>query len=220
MKIRWKASVKRRLKPKDFLPCRLRKQNFYLFSTVPVHKSKSADFSNPVLTELEKSTGTMQTPTVSEKVKSDAQPGKIISREEPVLAVKKNRIVTESRSGNRFLTEEFSRIDPNEQTEIKRNKFDSPKAAPPDNFILPAKKNMPPEEYSYFTIKKPNAKASVENPKMKYQENKEEIEDSNVFAVPPWIDLPESFFSGEFKEAETLRAEAEHLLCLKHEQEG
>ena len=78
----------------------------------------------------------MQTPTVSEKVKSDAQPGKIISREKPVLAVKKNRIVTESRSGNRFLTEEFSRIDSNEQTEIKRNNFENPKAALPDNFIF------------------------------------------------------------------------------------
>ena len=79
---------------------------------------------------------------------------------------------------------------------------------------------MPPEEYSYFTIKKTNAKAFGENPKVKYEEDTEEIADSNVFAVPPWIDLPESFFSGEFKEVETIRAEAEHLLYLKHEQEG
>ncbi len=203
-----------------FSPVPIKKTKFLSFSTVPVRKSESADAAPPVETRLKKSTAAMQTSTVSEKVKSDAQTGKIISRENDDLAVKKNRIVTESRSRNRFLTEEFSPIDSNEQTEIKRNNFENPKAALSENFIFPAKKNEPPEEYSYFTIKKTNAKTFVENPKVKYKEDKEEIADSNVFTVPPWIDLPESFFSGEFKEIETIRAEAEHLLYLKHEQEG
>lgn len=206
---------------KNFLPAPIKKNKFLSFSPVPVRQSKFADDAPPIVeTGSEKSAATMQISTVTEKVKSDSKTGKIIARENDFLTVKKNRIVTEPLSRNQFLPEEFSRIDSNEQTEIKRNNFENLKASPPDNFVLPAKKIEPPEEYSYFTSKKTKAKTSVENPKMKYEPDEEDIENGSYFAVAPWIDLPESFFSGEFEKAETIRAEAEHLLYLKREQEG
>lgn len=204
-----------------FSPALNKKIKFLTFSTVPIRKSKSADSAPPfVETLIEKSTATIQTSTVSEKVKSGHKTGKTISRESNGLNKKKNQIITESLPPKEFSLEELSRIDSIELRETAKNNPVGKKMFPPNDFNFTAKKNKPSEDHLYFTIEKPNEKTAFGNPKVKCKQEKEEIENSNIFAAPPWIDLPESFFSGEFNESETVRTETDHLLYLKREQDG